>query len=459
MIDVLVMIACGSVLLAGTLIGLPLIFSLLTCLVIVSILALSRGISLSHQKDAAIHSVIKLLQLLLLFALVGVLAGLWRASGTLETLLNLAIPNVSGSGAYAIAFLLCSAMSMLLGTAFGTAATMGSVCMLCAHSLGLNPMLMGGAVLAGSYVGDRTSPFSSSAALVASLTGTNLRDNLASLRRCARLPFMMSVIVFWIMGQHITQAEGIAQTNLQLTSILVAIIPCVVLIASAAAHLPVKITLALSALSAAVIALIAKHYSVIQIADFATFGYQLGQGELAKTLNGGGLISMANVMIITIVGGMYAGVLQASGVLPRMQCYVTKLTSHTGSYPALTICASLASAVAGSQTLAIILTRELCEHSTSRRSMALYLGNTAELLSGLMPWSISCIGVLASAGAPTESVLAACFLYLMPLAALLAAVTLQKDEKAHRLPNLAQRSLLSIVDGEHIRASQQKKAA
>ena len=60
-------------------------------------------------------------------------------------------------------FLLNCGISVLTGTSFGTAATIGVICMSMGVSEGANPLLLGGAILSGAFFGDRCSPFSTSA--------------------------------------------------------------------------------------------------------------------------------------------------------------------------------------------------------------------------------------------------------------------------------------------------------
>ena len=50
-----------------------------------------------------------------------------------------------------------------------------------------NPVMLGGAILAGVYVGDRCSPVSTSALLVKQLTHTNLFNTIARMLRIKKL--------------------------------------------------------------------------------------------------------------------------------------------------------------------------------------------------------------------------------------------------------------------------------
>ena len=50
----------------------------------------------------------------------------WRAAGTIPEIVSISASLISPSIFILATFLLCTMMSMLLGTAFGTAATMGN---------------------------------------------------------------------------------------------------------------------------------------------------------------------------------------------------------------------------------------------------------------------------------------------------------------------------------------------
>ena len=83
------------------------------------------------------------------------------------------------------------------------------------------------------------------------------------------------------------------------------------------------------------------------------------------------------------------------------------LTATAAAATALLVC---------NQSLCIMLTRQMCAGLVpDRESMALDLENTAVLLPALVPWSIACAVPLSTLSAPALSLLAACYLYLVPL--------------------------------------------
>ena len=105
---------------------------------------------------------------LLVFQLIGALTAFWRACGALPLIICCAVDLIQPKILLLMTFLLNCGVSVLTGTAFGTAATMGTICVSVGVSMGMDPLLLGGAMLSGVYFGDRCSPASSSAAPISS---------------------------------------------------------------------------------------------------------------------------------------------------------------------------------------------------------------------------------------------------------------------------------------------------
>ena len=63
-----------------------------------------------------------------------------------------------------------------------------------------------------------------------------------------------------------------------------------------------------------------------------------------------------------------------------------------------------------------MLTQQLCgELEEDAYEFANDLEDTAVIVPALVPWSIACAVPLSSIGAPTQAVIFACYLYLLPL--------------------------------------------
>lgn len=142
----------------------------------------------------SITGIRKAKNILIIFILIGMLTALWRAAGTIPVIVSYSAGFIRPSIMIVMAFLLNCLVSFLTGTSFGTAATMGVICMTMAKAMGINPIYVGGAILSGVYFGDRCSPVSSSALLVADLTGTDIFKNIGYMLRTALVPFLATCV-------------------------------------------------------------------------------------------------------------------------------------------------------------------------------------------------------------------------------------------------------------------------
>jgi len=146
------------------------------------------------------------------------------------------------------------------------------------------------------------------------------------------------------------------------------------------------------------------------------FGYQAADAQAAAMLNGGGIASMIRVGMIITISSSYSGIFQKTGLLDGAKRIVHNLALRTTGYTATLITGVIASVIACNQTLAIMLTHQLCrEIQPEKERMALTLEDTAVVVAPLVPWSIAGAVPLTTVGAPTTALLWTCFLYVLPL--------------------------------------------
>ena len=132
-------------------------------------------------------------------------------------------------------------------------------------------------------------------------------------------------------------------------------------------------------------------------------------------LGGGGIVSMVRVGAIVCLSSSYAGIFEGTGLLTGVQSAIARLGRRTFPFLATVLTAALTSMVACNQTLAIMLTQQLCgELEPDKETFALDLEDSVVVISPLVPWSIASAVPLATVGAPTAAVAAACYLYFLP---------------------------------------------
>ena len=399
--------------------------------------------------------------ILILFVLLGLLTALWRAGGVIPLLVVHSVKVIHGGGFLLAVFLLNCAMSLLTGTALGTAATVGVVCATAGHALGVSPCWVGGAILAGAYFGNRISPISSMALLTANITNTDIYANVRRMLKTTWLPLLMSCVIYLVVGLcgFANDLSGVAGGSTYASDVagnfsaepvraLFAkefslspwcILPAVLMVILSVLRVRSSRVLLLSALAALPFALVVENRSLADVLRAVVFGFHAHTPELASMINGGGLLSMLNVFWIVVIAGCYAGIFKETGMLTPLKSAVERIAARTNSFFATLVASCVTACVVCNQTLTIILTHQLTENldtdsapsatklcdadkSSDKptkivkdKSHALDLYDTAVTVIALVPWSVATAMVLAAANAPASSVLCACFLYLLPV--------------------------------------------
>ena len=278
----------------------------------------------------------------------------------------------------------------------------------------------------GVYFGDRCSPVSTSALLVADLTGTDLFGNIRQMLRTSLVPFALAAglyLLFGLSSPAAGQAADIAPLfALEFRLGPLPLIPAALILVLSALRVRVKAAMLASIAAAAVLCLVYQDAAPLTLLKDAVLGFSAQSPELATMIDGGGIVSMLQVGAIVCLSSSYSGIFQRTGLLEPIRRRIEAWGAVLSPYAAVLVTSVLASAIACNQTLSIMLTHQLCGGlEKSREKLAIYLENSAVVVAPLIPWSIAGGVPLASAGAPAPSLLTAFFLFLLPLWQLVTA--------------------------------------
>ena len=185
-----------ALLLWCVLFGFSILYALAAGLVLFWLYGRHKGFAWAELFRLSLNGVKTVKNILITFVLIGMLTALWREAGTIPVIVCYAAQLINPSLFLVMAFLLNCFISVLTGTAFGTAATMGVICAAIGSTMQVNPLLTGGAVLSGVFFGDRCSPVSTSALLVAEVTHTNIFANIKNMMRSMWVPFLASCALY-----------------------------------------------------------------------------------------------------------------------------------------------------------------------------------------------------------------------------------------------------------------------
>jgi len=410
---------------AGSLMtGIKLFWPLLLGLILFYLLGLKRGFSPRELAAMAWRRGRKSLIVIQVFLTIGMVTALWRSSGTIAIFLYYGLRAISPPWFLLVAFLLSALLSLALGTSNGVCGTAGVVLIILARSGGVDLALTAGAVLSGAYFGDRCSPMSSCATLVAACTDTKLYANVREMLKTAALPTLLCVLFYGFLSfrNPITTVDeavlSALKTNFSLHPVV--LLPAVVMLALPLMRVPVKWAMVVSTVTAFILTAFLQGMPLTETLRTAVFGFAPTQSDLARILTGGGLVSMIHTCLVVFVTGLYAGILDETHILDSVHHLAERAAERLGLFPATCLVSIAIAMVFCNQSVTVMMGEQLMAESyrkrgASRTELAMDIANSGVMLSGLVPWSIALTVPLSMLGVGIEAAPYAALLYFIPL--------------------------------------------
>jgi Na+:H+ antiporter, NhaC family len=399
----------------------PLAFGLV-CFVL---LALRQGHPFSSVTRMMLNGVDRSLIVIKIFIFIGAITAVWRACGTVSFIVYYGISMIHPQFFILSAFVLCCLVSFLLGTSFGTVGTIGIIMMILAKTGGVDVGITAGAIIAGAYFGDRCSPMSSSASLVATLTQTELYTNVRNMFASSWLPLALSVGCYALLSpfhplnniDYLMTAEIRKSFNLAPLVVL----PALLILILAAFRVNVKQSMGASILAGMIIGVLVQHHSALDMLRYLILGYHTeDSGFFAGIIQGGGLISMLDVSLIVLLSSAYAGIFSETDLLKNIEAVFDSFSQRFGLYASTLAVSILTAAFGCNQTMAVILTQQFQgkayeKQQVSPYRLALDMENTVILISALIPWNIAGALPVAALSADAGFLPYAFYIWLVPL--------------------------------------------
>lgn len=401
--------------------------------------ALHRGHKLKSIIQMILRGMKKSLSLMPIFALIGMITALWRASGTIPFFVYYGTIIMNPNYFILFAFLLSCFVSFVLGTSFGTAGTIGIVLMVLAKSGGVNIYMAAGAAISGAFFGDRCSPVSSSANLVAIVTETNLYDNVKRMFVTGALPFIASVLVYLFLSKgnpiNVTNNPLIDEFSFYFNLNAATILPAFIIFLLAAFKKSVKVSMLCSIITAIFVSYYFQNLTLQEIIKAMLTGYELkADSQLSGIISGGGLMSMVSVSFVVLIASSYSGIFEGTDMLHDIQGFLVKMSEKAGVYITTVFTSIVTCAFCCNQTLPILLTYDLMrniytEKGLTKNHIAIDIENTVILIAELFPWSVAIAVPLATMGVDAKAIPYAVFLYFVPLMAHLPDLIIKRRER------------------------------
>ncbi|WP_353107208.1 Na+/H+ antiporter NhaC family protein [Acetoanaerobium noterae] len=406
----------------GIFIGYPLLISFF----IFVILSLHKGYSIKAISKMAYDGGKKSFVVLKIFILIGAITAVWMSSGTVPSIVYYGINLMNPNYFIFYAFIISSLVSFLLGTSLGTVSTVGLALIVMAKSGEVNTNIAAGAIIAGAYFGDRCSPMSSSANLIANLTETELFINIKNMLKSAVLPFILSLILYFVVSLSSplnTASGGIDKAIVKSFEIsILALLPSIIILVLSIFRVNVKISMFLSIALASVLSIYIQDYKINEVLYFILMGFHLDfDNPLYLIIKGGGIISMLRPAIVVFISCSLAGIFEGTKTLQSVEKLLLKANSRSSLFLYTTIVSILTAAFGSNQSIAAVLTASLMDkaykqNSVDKYQMALDLENTGIVLSALIPWNLAAFVPTSTMDvSPVGFIPYAFYLYLLPI--------------------------------------------
>ncbi|NLY44660.1 MAG: Na+/H+ antiporter NhaC [Tissierella sp.] len=381
------------------------------------------GYSWNDMQTGIIEKISRALPATLILWSVGLLIGSWMYSGTVPMIIYYGVEIVNPKYLLVTAFLISAILSTITGTSWGSAGTIGVAIMGIAGGLGAPMAPVAGAVVGGSYFGDKLSPFSDTTNLAPLAAGSELYEHIKHMLYTTVPATLVSLLVYFIVGMGTSGSTSTPETVIQLKSQLdsmfdwniLLLLPVIIIIAGSLLKLPTIPTMLGTSLLSVVIGMFVQDFSLkdgfislIQGFNVSMTGFE-GEIESAviTLINRGGVVSVTSTTVLVFCAMGFAGIISTSGMLDVVLEALMKRVKTTAGMILSTIASCFTVAfVTGNSYLSIIIPGELfrdayVERSLHPKNLSRTLEDSGTVLVPLIPWSAAGAYMATTLGVPT----------------------------------------------------------
>lgn len=376
-------------------------YALILCLFIFICIGIKRGYPLKNLLWMAFKGGSKSFVVLKIFLLIGIITSIWISSGTVPGIVSYGLRYMNPNFFILYVFLITSLISFLLGTSLGTVSTVGIAFIVMAKGGGVNPDITAGAIISGAYFGDRISPMSSSANLVANLTETDLYGNIKNMFKTGNMSFIFSIIIYGILSYYnpldLVESNLVPQIYNTFEINPIVLLPTIIILIFSIFKIDVKISMVVSIIIAFFLSIFIQGYTFIEIIGFIINGFYLDKLDpLYKILKGGGILAMGRAGLIVFVSCAMTGIFEKTAMLNNIEMILEGAKSRTKIFIYTNIVSFFTAAIGSNQSISIVLTSQLMENvykkgGIDKEDFAIDLENTSIVLAPLIPWNIAAL--------------------------------------------------------------------
>lgn len=393
---------------------------------IAAFLAFRVGVTWDEIMEEVCLKIAKGMPAILILVSVGALVGTWMAAGTIPLMIYYGVQLVDPQWMLVTSFLITAVVSVVTGTSWGSVATMGVALMGIASTLGVSLPATAGAVIAGSYFGDKISPLSDTTNLAPIAAGSTLYEHIFHMFYTTIPATIISLIVYGFIGMNAdtsvsVSSESVTRMLNQLDSMyswnIMLVIPVVLVLAGSVLKWPTIPVMMGSTVVAGIEAIVLQGISLKNVLASTVSGFNVKMiaapgfdaatctMEVTKLLNRGGMNSIMSTTLLVFCAFVFAAIMSRAGFLDVVLQKILSVAKSTGALVSATVASCLVMALTtGNSYLSILVPGEMFRDAYKARGLAAKnLSRTLEdagtVFVPLVPWSAagaymtSCLGV------------------------------------------------------------------
>ncbi len=416
------------------------------------IISVRLGYSWVHVRKRIVYSIGSAMSSILILLLIGSLAGTWMISGVVPAMICYGLKIFNPTIFLFATVIITGIVSLATGSSWSTIATIGIALIGIGKTLGLHEGIIAGAVISGSYFGDKMSPLSDTTNLAPAMAGTDLFTHIRYMAITTTPSMIICLVIFLIIGFNYNFQETTTDIPAVINAIesWFTITPWLFLVPLGLIIIIVKKVPPLPALLAGTLlgglfAIIFQPHLIIEIsgvngnffkASYITvmqsmFGHVnvvTKNGMVDELLTTEGMAGMLNTIWLIMAAMIFGGAMESAGMLVRITHSVIKYAKNTGSLVATTIATSIFfNITASDQYISIVVPGRMFADTYRKRGykpelLSRTLEDGGTLTSVLVPWNTCGATQSRVLGVSTWTYLPYCFFNIVnPFVAIIIA--------------------------------------
>ena len=311
---------------------------------LVSIVGALNGWKWSVMEKGMIQGINRSMQANLILLTVGILVSTWKAGGIIPSMIYYGLNIINPSLFLVTAALLCTLISLVIGSSYTTAGTIGVAMIGIAIGLGINPALAAGAVVSGAYTGDKMSPMSDTTNMAPAVSGSNIFDHIKHMVWTVTPSYVIALVLWFILGRGAAPSGDVQmemkdvlqdaiQNEFSISPLLM--LPVVFLLAAVVLKIPALPAMFVGVVMGLFCMGVVQHIPVADWFNIMHYGYTSissdiplsGDYTVASVVGGGGFDGMLWTVSIVLCSMSFAGVLEATGMLGQLVDAILKVAT------------------------------------------------------------------------------------------------------------------------------------